>query len=134
MTESVFYPTTEEILALHGAIIGVAESEVPALVRDLNLLESALARPQNEAAYESAGLSRQAGTLLWGIAKNHPFRDGNKRTAFVVMQAFLRANGLTTVASEDDTYDLVIAVAQGDLEVDAVEQWIDQHLAIWLED
>ena len=134
MTESVFYPTTEEILALHAAIIGVAESEVPALVRDLNLLESALARPQNEAAYESAGLSRQAGTLLWGIAKNHPFRDGNKRTAFVVMQVFLRANGLTTVASEDDTYDLVIAVAQGDLDVDAVERWIDQHLFVWLED
>ena len=134
MTESVFYPTTEEILALHAAIIGVAESEVPALVRDLNLLESALARPQNEAAYESAGLSRQAGMLLWGIAKNHPFRDGNKRTAFVVMQAFLRANGLTTVASEDDTYDLVIAVAQGDLDVDAVERWIDQHLFVWLED
>lgn len=134
MTESVFYPTTEEILALHAAIIGVAESEVPALVRDLNLLESALARPQNEAAYESAGLSRQAGTLLWGIAKNHPFRDGNKRTAFVVMQAFLRANGLTTVAGEDDTYDLVIAVAQGDLDVDAVERWIDQHLFVWLKD
>ncbi|HEV8469676.1 MAG TPA: type II toxin-antitoxin system death-on-curing family toxin [Candidatus Limnocylindria bacterium] len=84
-------------------------------------LESALARPQNAAAYEDADIVRQASTLFWGVATNHPFRDGNKRTSVVVLRSFLNLNGYDMTLSEDEIFRLALGVADGHLAVDAVE-------------
>jgi death-on-curing protein len=127
----LFYPTVDDVLALYGAIVGISPHQARLNVRDLNILDSALARPQNEAAYEGASLARQAATLLWGIARNHPYQDGNKRTAYVVAQAFLRGNGATMSATKDERYDVVMAVARGDWDVGQLEAWLDSHLARW---
>jgi death-on-curing protein len=93
------------------------------VVRDWNLLESALNRPRAAAYYEGADLVGQAATLLWGLIENHPFYDGNKRTAWVTAEAFLNTNGHELTASDDEAFDLVIAVTQG-MRVDEVEAWL----------
>lgn len=87
-----------------------------------NQLESALARPRNAAAYEGADIVRQAASLFWGIASNHPFQDGNKRTAVVMLRAFLNLNGHDLELSEDARFDLALAVADGHIGVDEVER------------
>lgn len=84
-------------------------------------LASALARPQNAAAYEDADIVRQAATLFWGIASNHPFQDGNKRTAVVMLRAFLNLNGYDLDLSDDARFDLALAVADRHISVDEVE-------------
>ena len=82
----------EEQLAQHGGRVGV---------RDAGLLESALARPVNRAAYDDAvDTAALAADYAFGIAKNHPFIDGNKRTAFVAMELCLQLNGMKLVASD----------------------------------
>jgi death-on-curing protein len=97
-------------------------------VRDANALESALDRPRQSAIYENASISRQAATLFWGVIKNHPFLDGNKRTALVITDLFLRANGFTFAATEDEQFALAIEVAEHNESVDLVEHWFDLHL------
>jgi death on curing protein len=92
------------------------------------LLESALNRPRAAAHYEQAGLIEQAASLLWGIAKNHPFVDGNKRTAYVTMTAFLRANGWTVEVTVDEEYTFMIAVAEH-LSPQEVAEWIRERVA-----
>src|SRR5689334_18650537 len=104
----------------------------PGHVRDVGLLESALARPRNEAAYENASLVRQAASLLWGIIKNHPFLDGNKRTAYVVTQTFLRDHGLSIVAPKDERFAFIIAVAESNtVTIDQVENWLKRYVRYW---
>ena len=76
------------------------------------MLESALARPQNVAAYEDGDLASQAATLFWAMISNHPFRDGNKRTAVVLLYAFLRANDHDLTLSDDELFELAIGVAE----------------------
>ena len=84
-------------------------------------LESALARPQNAAAYEDADIVRQAATLFWGMTSNHAFKDGNKRTAVVMLRAFLNLNDHDLELSDDARFELVLAVADGHISVDEVE-------------
>jgi len=84
-------------------------------------LESALARPQNAAAYEEADIVRQAATLFWGIASNHAFQDGNKRTAVVMLRAFLNLNDHDLLLSDDERFDLALGVASAHISVDEVE-------------
>lgn len=72
-----------------------------------------MARPQNAAHYAGADLAEQAASLLWGIAENQPFLDGNKRTALVVTLTFLELNGYVVDLSEDERVDLVTEVAAG---------------------
>jgi death on curing protein len=83
-------------------------------VRDLGLLESALAQPSASFGGEflHPTIAAQAAAYLFHIAKNHPFVDGNKRTAFAVMDAFLRFNGYTLPLVNEQTYELVLQVAQ----------------------
>ena len=97
-------------------------------VRDWNLLESAVNRPRAVAYYEGAGLIAQAATLLWGLIENHPFHDGNKRTAWVTAEAFLNANGVIITASDDEAFTVIVAAAQG-LSVEATEAWLRGHVA-----
>jgi len=84
-------------------------------------LESALARPQNAAAYEGADIARQAATLFWGVVANHAFRDGNKRTAVVLLRAFLNLNGFDMTLTEDEIFELAVGTADAHLSVDDVE-------------
>jgi death on curing protein len=107
--------TLAEVLLLH-------ENQVEQFggsfgVRDLGLLESALAQPAASfgGEYLHPTIADQAAAYLYHIAKNHPFIDGNKRTAFAVMDAFLRFNGHSLPITNEETYGLVIQVAQSDI-------------------
>lgn len=97
-------------------------------VRDLGLLESALARPRNLRAYgkKKPSLPRLAAAYAFGIIKNHPFVDGNKRTALVIAFVFLDVNGIEINASEEDAYRVFMDLAAGSMS--------EQELAVWISD
>jgi death-on-curing protein len=98
----------DRLLALHGGAVGL---------RDDGLLKSALARPQQHFAYaESADIVGMAAAYTWGIVRNHPFVDGNKRTGFVVGVLFLELNGYRFNASEEDAAQMVLELASGNLD------------------
>jgi len=98
-------------------------------VRDLGLLESALARPENIAAYEpEADIARLAAAYTFGIAKNHPFIDGNKRTALVAMRTFLRLNGFNLNATPTDKYLTIISLAEGSLSEEELAKWLRERI------
>jgi death on curing protein len=94
----------EEQLHEHGGLTGV---------RDDNALEGALARPPNSFHYENADLPTLAAAYAHGIAKNHPFNDGNKRSAFMSAYVFLGRNGLEITLSEPQAVEVVLALAAG---------------------
>jgi death on curing protein len=129
--DGVHYLTRDDVLEFHALIVRQPVTSIIKTVRDVGLLDSALARPQNAAAYESATLTRQAAVLLCGLIKNHAFLDGNKRTAYVAMQTFLRGNGLAIRSNDDDQYALIVAVASGLKGVDDVEAWLNQTTYPW---
>src|SRR5688572_20305799 len=104
----------ESVLAMHNRQI--AEHGGSDGVRDEGLLSSALARPQNLLAYtDGADIAALAGAYAFGIAKNHPFVDGNKRTALVVMRTFLRMNGHDLKATQEEKYITFLSLADGSL-------------------
>lgn len=113
----------DAVLAMHQRQI--AEHGGSDGVRDAGLLDSALARAQNIASYEpDADISRLAAADGFGIAKNHPFVDGNKRTALVAMRTFLLLNGYQLDASQQDKYLTFISLADGRLTEDDYAEWI----------
>ena len=117
----------ETALALHKRQI--AEHGGSDGVRDEGLLSSALARPQNLLAYtDDADIAALAGAYAFGIAKNHPFIDGNKRTALVVTRTFLSVNGYDLKASQEEKYITFLSLADGSLSEDELVQWIRSHL------
>jgi death-on-curing protein len=98
----------DRLLALHGGGVGL---------RDDGLLKSALARPQQHFAdAESPDIVEMAAAYTWGIVRNHPFVDGNKRTGFVVGVLFLEINGYRFNASEGDTAQILLELASGNLD------------------
>ncbi|MEG4076351.1 type II toxin-antitoxin system death-on-curing family toxin [Microcoleus sp. Pol14C2] len=103
----------DEVLELHADQIS-SFGGTPG-VRDEGLLESALAQPQATfgGQFLHTTISEQAAAYLYHIAMNHPFIDGNKRTAFAVTDTFLRLNGCTLNLTDDRAYDLVMRVARG---------------------
>lgn len=109
----------DEQLAEHGGAAGI---------RDLNLFESALARPQNLAAYEEPDAARLAASYAFGLAKNHPFIDGNKRTALVALETFLMLNGVVLEASDADCVVAILHLAEGELSEDGLADWIRRHM------
>lgn len=97
-------------------------------VRDLGLLESALARPQNLVAYgEVVTTERLAALYGVGVAKAHAFLDGNKRIAFAVMAAFLKAHGRHLDATEAEATQVMLDVAASAMDEAELEQWITAH-------
>lgn len=114
-------------LAIHSNI--VRESGGADGVRELGLLESALSRPfqtfDGNDLYPDA-LAKGA-ALLESIVKNHPFIDGNKRTGYVLMHVLLLDDGKTIQATEDQKYDLVIAVAEGRMDFGNIVSWLQEH-------
>jgi death-on-curing protein len=98
----------DSLLALHGGAVGL---------RDDGLLKSALARPrQHSACAESPDIVDMAAAYAWGIVRNHPFIDGNKRTGFVVGIVFLELNGYRFSASEEDAAKAVLELASANLD------------------
>lgn len=118
------YPDRDAALAAYAEAMEIRfEQARDALLKDAQL-ESALARPRNAAAYEGADLARQAATLFWGMTSDHPFQDGNKRAAVVLLYAFLRANDHDLTLMDDELFELAIAVADARWTVDQVDERI----------
>jgi death on curing protein len=97
-------------------------------LRDENALESALGRPQQRWHYQpNSPLSELAAAYAYGLARNHPFVDGNKRVALVVMVAFLERNGVELTATNPEALSVMLALAAGDVTEDDLAAWIDAH-------
>lgn len=109
----------EEQLAEHGGASGT---------RDEGLFESALARPRNLAAYGSPDAAALAAAYGWGLARNHPFVDGNKRTAFVAIELCLLLNGQQLVADDAACVLTTLALAAGELTEDELAAWLRRHM------
>ncbi len=99
-------------------------------INDEALIDSALARPQNKWSYaeEPLRLPELAAAYGFGLAKNHGFRDGNKRTAFMAMYTFLGLNGLRLVAEEPEVVQLMEDVASGVCSEEMLAAWLDEHV------
>jgi death-on-curing protein len=93
-------------------------------VRDLGLLESALARPVNKFAYGETDLAVLAAAYGFGIARNHPFVDGNKRAAFAAIIVFLGLDGIDFVVTPADATAMILALAAGDVSEASLARWI----------
>jgi death-on-curing protein len=97
-------------------------------IRDETLLESALAKPHNVFAYsDEPDIFRLAASYAFGIARNHAFLDGNKRTALAVSATFLDRNGWDIVASKEDLYFTFLHLAEGSLSEEELATWFTQH-------
>jgi death-on-curing protein len=124
---TVEYLTIEEVLLLHARLI--QRTGGGGGVRDVGLLESALARPR--AAFEDRdlypGLWNKAAALMQSLIKNHPFVDGNKRTALTATGLFLELNGYMLTASNDEAARFALQAAAGDVDVAAMAAWIESH-------
>lgn len=118
----------DRVLAIHSRQI--AEHGGGDGVRDLGLLESALARPENIHAYDAdSDFAQLAAAYAFGIVKNHPFIDGNKRTGYVVMETFLLRNGFELSATPTDKYLTFISLAEGSLSEKDLVDWLREHIA-----
>ncbi len=103
----------------HGGLAGV---------RDETALESALARPRHKWHYEkTVELTTLAAAYGLGLCRNHPYRDGNKRVAFVVMVVFLELNGLTLRAEEAEVVTVMLALADGKVSEKELGSWLQEH-------
>ncbi|NIJ62683.1 type II toxin-antitoxin system death-on-curing family toxin [Qipengyuania flava] len=114
-------------LAVHDRQL--AEHGGPTGVRDQGMLESALARPLNQWTYGEDDLCALAAAYAYGIARNHPFADGNKRTAWVFARLFLMLNGQTLSFTPRMAIDVVLALAEGELSEEELADWFRRHLA-----
>ena len=119
--ETVALCSHEESLAKQGGAEGV---------RDMGLLESALKRPQNLWHYSDPkpDTAALAASLAHGIAKNHPFFDGNKRTAWMLCRLMLRLNRCDIQASDNEKYDAMLALAAGEWSEEEFAAWLRSHL------
>lgn len=109
----------------------IAEHGGPDGIRDTGLLESALTKPKNLYHYTNPKptLAEIAAAYAFGIARNHAFLDGNKRTAFVVCRLFLKLNGYDLKASENEKYQIFMKLADGKLTENALANWIAGNIA-----
>ncbi len=120
MGESLALAIHDRQLAEHGGAQGV---------RDAGALASAMARPQNQWSYGENDLCALAAAHAFGIARNHPFTDGNKRTAFVISLLFLARNGIRLRFDKIAAIDTFLALAAGELSEEELADWFRQHLA-----
>jgi death on curing protein len=115
LTVAMIVAIHDEQLAIHGGSAGL---------RDQSLLESALDRPRNKWAYEQAALPELAAAYGYGIARNHPFIDGNKRTALLAIYTFLGVNDVDFVVPEADAAAMILSLAAGEVSEESLARWI----------
>lgn len=121
LTKTVILAIHADQIREHGGLLGI---------REMGLLESALDRPRNRMNYGSdADLEILAAAYGFGIARNHPFVDGNKRVAFQAMYVFLGINGLEITADEEEVVRMALALAAGDLTEAELAGWLRNHTA-----
>lgn len=113
------YAVHDRQLAEHGGLDGI---------RDQGAVESALARPQNRAVYDNPDAAALAAAYAYGLARNHGFADGNKRTAWVVARLFLADNGCRLRFDKLEAVRIVEAVAAGSLSEEDLAAWFRTHL------
>ncbi len=126
MTRKWVWIATEVALAAHAEQL--AEHGGGDGIRDSGMLDSAMARPQNLAQYGDPDAAALAAAYAFGIARNHPFTDGNKRTAAVVSETFLMLNGYALGATDAEVVVAFVALAAGELGEDELADWFRQHL------
>ena len=119
LNAAVLRAVHDEQLLEHGGAAGV---------RDDGLFESALARPEHLAHYGRPDLAELAAAYGYGLARNHPFIDGNKRTAFVAVELFLELNGASLVADDASCVLTMLALALGTLDEAVFASWVRTHM------
>jgi len=120
LLDEVILAVHDEQLAVHGGLAGI---------RDRGAVESALARPRNLVAYEACDdVARLAAAYAYGIARNHGFADGNKRTALVTADLFLMLNGYELVSAPVENVLTILGVADGTLSEDELTGWIRKNI------
>ncbi|MDH3235257.1 MAG: type II toxin-antitoxin system death-on-curing family toxin [Alphaproteobacteria bacterium] len=115
LTDDAVKAMHEQLIAAFGGTGGI---------RDEGLLASALARPKQIVAYGEPTVPRLAAAYAYGIARNHPFVDGNKRSALMAAYTFLRINGFALAASEVETVAVIRDLAADEIDEDALARWI----------
>ena len=120
LDRAVLIAAHDEQLAEHGGAAGF---------RDEGLFDSALARPLNLAAYESPDACALAASYAVGLAKNHPFVDGNKRTAFIAMELFLWLNGFELTAGDAECVLVMLSIASSEWDEATLAAWLREHTA-----
>jgi len=118
LLKDVLIALHDEQLVEHGGLVGI---------RDSGMLDSALSRPENKMAHEDAELSELAAAYAFGLAKNHPFADGNKRSALISIEVFLLLNGYELMASESDCVITISSLADGHLDEEQLAVWIREN-------
>ena len=119
--------TVDLVLAIHDEQL--REFGGPAGLRDVGALESALGRARNRWAYEGGDLPRLAAAYGFGIARNHPFVDGNKRAALLAIVAFLGLNDVEFTASEAEAVVMIRDLAAGVIDEDVLARWIADNIS-----
>lgn len=119
LTHQMIVAIHDEQLAIHGGATGL---------RDEGVLESALDRPKNKWSYENADLAELAAAYAFGIARNHPFVDGNKRTSLLALYTFLGVNGIDFIVPEAEAAAIILSLAAGDVSEQSLVRWIRDNL------
>jgi death on curing protein len=119
------YLEADEIANINGKVLGGSFA-----LRDRGLLESAAARPQASAFGEDAypALAEKAAALLHSLTLNHPFVDGNKRTATLAMLTFLELNGVRSTWNREDAIEMIVEVAEGKHDVPSIARWLEANI------
>lgn len=115
LSRDVLLAIQDELITAHGGDFGL---------RDEGLFDSALARPRNLASYGAPDAAALAASYCVGLAKNHPFIDGNKRIAFVAMELFIEVNGGRLTVDDATATAVMLSVARGDLDESSLAAWI----------
>lgn len=119
LTRQMIVAIHDEQLAIHGGASGL---------RDKGMLESALDRPKNKWSYENADLAELGAAYAFGIARNHPFVDGNKRTSLLALYTFLGVNGIDFIVPEAEAAAIILSLAAGEVSEQSLVRWIRDNL------
>lgn len=129
MSSIVFIPI-DVILFFHGQLIQLYGGSLG--LTDVSLLESALEQPRATfgGTYLHENTFKMAAAYGYHLCNNHPFIDGNKRISLVAMDIFLQRNGYEIVASEKETYSIIMQLSTGNLSKDELTQWLEMNTAV----
>ena len=114
--------TEPQVIRIHAEQLAIFGG--PAGIRDAVMLGSAIDRARNKWVYGETDLAALAAAYAFGLAKNHPFVDGNKRAAFMSMMVFLRKNGVAFAPQEAEATAAIVALAAGEIDEDGLARWI----------